>query len=204
MATVRILLGIICLVVFGQFTKPDGNFLGKGLGLGAFCRLAERTENPKLTTEGKDLAREVILSIARSQIGVREATGKNDGKMVEAYLHYTGNKKGAPWCASFVSWVFAKAGFDAPRTAGCSVLFPLSLQTTKPKPAVVFGIYFASLKRIGHCGFVEEQKNNWLSTIEGNTNVAGSREGDGVYRKIRHKKTIAGYADWQREKEGAK
>jgi len=203
MATVRILLGIICLVVFGQLTEPDGNFLDKGLGLVAFSRLAGRTENRKLATEGQGIGRDIILSIARSQIGVREATGKNDGKMVEAYLHYTGNKKGAPWCASFVSWVFGKAGFDAPRTAACSVLFPLALQTTKPRPAVVFGIYFASLKRIGHCGFVEEQKNNWLITIEGNTNVAGAREGDGVYRKIRHKRTIAGYADWQGAKGGA-
>ncbi|MEJ2903222.1 hypothetical protein WAE58_12340 [Pedobacter panaciterrae] len=38
-------------------------------------------------------------------------------------------------------------------------------------------------------------QGDFVQTIEGNTNVEGSREGDGVYRQLRHKRTIAKYAD---------
>ncbi|RYF26688.1 MAG: peptidoglycan-binding protein [Flavobacteriales bacterium] len=147
-----------------------------------------------------------ITAVAQSQLGVREVTGNNDGVAVEGYLTYTGNKKGAPWCASFVSWVYGQAGFSQPKTAWSPGLFPLARQTLKVQPADVFGIYFAELGRIAHCGLVEKKLGNWIYTIEGNTNVAGSREGDGVYRKLRHLRTIKVYADWLNEpgKEGAR
>jgi hypothetical protein len=61
---------------------------------------------------------------------------------------------------------------------------------------VLFGIYFPTLKRIAHCGAIEQVNGNWISGIEGNTSVNGSRDGDGVYRKLRHIKTIYRYADW--------
>ncbi|ETZ21152.1 hypothetical protein N824_03260 [Pedobacter sp. V48] len=32
--------------------------------------------------------------------------------------------------------------------------------------------------------------------IEGNTNLEGSREGQGVYRRIKHKRRNGMYADW--------
>ena len=137
-----------------------------------------------------------ILQIARSQLGVREATGKNDGARVEAYLSYTGNKKGEPWCASFVSWVFGKAGFTQPRTAWSPALFPKQRQILKPLPASLFGIFYPKLGRVAHCGLVEANNGNWLYTIEGNTNANGAREGDGVYRKLRHQRTLSLYADW--------
>ncbi|MEJ2883302.1 hypothetical protein [Pedobacter sp. GR22-6] len=61
---------------------------------------------------------------------------------------------------------------------------------------LVLGIYFPSLKRIGHVGLVEYVKGDYIHSIEANTNVIGSREGDGVYRKIRHRRTIYKYSDW--------
>lgn len=145
-----------------------------------------------------DAFRERILAVASSQIGVREATGNNDGPQVEAYLKVTNLPKGNPWCAAFVSWVFRQAGFALPRTAWSPALFPLARQTLSPKPADVLGIYSIRLKRIAHAGLVEQRQNNWIISIEGNTNVDGSREGDGVYRKRRHVKTIAKFADWVR------
>ncbi len=66
------------------------------------------------------------------------------------------------------------------------------------KTGLVFGIYFPHLKRIGHCGIVERLQGDFVVSIEGNTNVNGGREGDGVYRKLRHKRSIAKYADWIR------
>lgn len=137
-----------------------------------------------------------VLNIARSQLGVREATGNNDGHKVEAYLDYVGHAKGAPWCAAFVSWVFGQAGHGQPRTAWSPSLFPRARQVAKPAPALVFGIYFADKQRIAHVGLIEKQRGHWLYTIEGNTNVAGGREGDGVYRKLRHMRTVRAYANW--------
>ena len=210
MAAIRIVLGIICLAFIGQLIEPSSDFLreegwkvdgGKVEGLGFSAqRLAPSgprlystaTGNRKLST----INRELILRIAHSQLGVREATGKNDGKEVEAYLGYTGNKKGEPWCASFVSWVYGKGGFIQPRTAWSPSLFPLSRQTLNPKSADIFGIYFANLKRIAHCGLIANINGNWINTIEGNTNLAGSREGDGVYRKLRHRLQIKSFANW--------
>lgn len=193
MATVRSLLGIICLIVCGGFIEPSSDFLG--VETEAEKRVNRLTENCELLTENSKL----ILAIARSQLGIREATGKNDGTAVEAYLSYTGNKKGTPWCASFISWVYGKAGLAKPKTPWSPALFPKNRQTLKPLPADVFGIYFSSLKRIAHCGLVEANRGNWLQTIEGNTNANGFREGDGVYRKLRHKRTVAVYANWINE-----
>jgi len=132
-----------------------------------------------------------------------EATGKNDGPAVEQYLAYTGNQKGEAWCASFVSWVFGKAGYAAPRTAWSPALFPKARQVKLARPGTVFGIYFSSKKRIAHAGLVERKQGNWIYTIEGNTSVDGSREGDGVYRKLRHARTIAAYANWLPAEKGA-
>ena len=138
-----------------------------------------------------------LLPIALAELGVREWSGKNDGPKVEAYLAAAGLKKGQPWCAAFVSWVYQQAGYPKPRTGWSPALFPASRLVKKGKPGVVFGIYYPELKRIGHCGFVLSETTDWLLTVEGNTNGGGSRDGDGVYRKRRHSKTVHAYADWR-------
>lgn len=138
-----------------------------------------------------------LIPIAQAELWVREETGNNDGKRIEEYQATVGLKKGDPYCAAFISWVFKQAGYSAPRTGWSPSLFPLAKLVKAAAPGNVFGIYFPSLKRIAHCGFVEHVKGDWISTIEGNTNVSGSREGDGVHRRLRHKKTIYRYSKWQ-------
>ena len=54
-----------------------------------------------------------------------------------------------------------------------------------PQKGDVFGIWFPDKGRIAHVGFVDSWSDKWLITVEGNTNEAGSREGDGVWRKRR-------------------
>lgn len=61
---------------------------------------------------------------------------------------------------------------------------------------MVLGIYFPALKRIAHCGIVSALRGDFVETIEGNTSADGSREGTGVFRRLRHKRTIAKYSDW--------
>jgi hypothetical protein len=153
----------------------------------------------------ESLIRDQVKAIYSAEIGVREKTGRNDGERVEEYLAVTQLGPGYAWCASFLSWVFSKAGFPEPRTPWSPALFPkerviwergetrsfASLEDDKkprilkPTTADVFGIYFDNLKRIAHAGFVDEWGDKYVITTEGNTNEAGSNEGDGVYRKRR-------------------
>lgn len=181
MATVKIFLGIVCFALFSRGSLPGRN----SINLAPNRTMADRAK---------------LLCIAKNELGVRELSGHNDGPRVAAYLRYTGVEQGNPWCAAFVSWVFGQAGYAAPRTAWSPALFPLSKRTKQINPAVVFGIYFSHLKRIAHCGLVERQEGDWLITIEGNTNIAGSREGDGVYRKRRPLKAMKYFADWTNKK----
>jgi hypothetical protein len=61
----------------------------------------------------------------------------------------------------------------------------------------IFGLYFKSKKRVAHVGAVlEDFGDGWVLTIEGNTNDAGSREGNGVYTRLRHKSQIYVVARW--------
>jgi hypothetical protein len=142
------------------------------------------------------------IEAARSQIGVHELSGKNDGKQVETYLHYANSSKGAPWCAAFVSWCHGQCGIFL-RNAYSPALFPNSktvytrgLGTYNFNSGDVFGLFFPNMNRIAHVGMIESVFGNTVITIEGNTNQAGSREGDGVYRKRRPLRTIYKIARW--------
>ncbi|SKB76616.1 CHAP domain-containing protein [Daejeonella lutea] len=66
-----------------------------------------------------------------------------------------------------------------------SVIKPPVPNQRSPEMGDVFGLYFPEKGRIAHVGFVDEWKDGWVTTVEGNTNVLGSRDGDGVYRKRR-------------------
>jgi len=135
-----------------------------------------------------------VVEAAQKEVGVREST-ENAGVRVDEYNAYVGFRKVA-WCASFVSWCHGQAGYSAPNTAWSPALFPESRLQKEALPGMVMGIYFPKLKRIAHCGIVESVTGNYVHTIEGNTNVAGAREGIGVFRRIRHRKLVSRYADW--------
>ena len=136
---------------------------------------------------------------------MREKTNNNDGPRVEAYLKYCSLLRGNPWCASFICWVYGQVGIKNPRSGYCPDLFNskhnIYLRTEKhlkqkPKMGDVFGIYFPEKKRVAHVGFVDDWQDKYVITVEGNTNQAGSREGDGVYRKRRPISSIFIVADY--------
>jgi len=169
MATIRLLLGIICFGFAGSTGLSHSHLL---------------------------TLREKLVQRAEQEIGVREKTGKNDGERVETYLRVVNLKKGAPWCAAYISWLFAQEGLARPRTGWSPDLFPRSRLARSALPGNLIGIYFPELKRIAHVGLITGIDGDYVLSIEGNTNVTGSREGDGVYRKRRHIKTIHRMADW--------
>ena len=139
------------------------------------------------------ISQSCIAETYTSQIGVREATGRNDGKQVELYLKSVGLGKGYAWCSAFVRWCFDKCGVKT--TINAMALSTHSVKRLvyfegkfikEPQQGYVFTLYYPHLNRIGHTGFFDKKINNKIyKSVEGNTNSAGSREGDGVYVKYR-------------------
>lgn len=151
--------------------------------------------------------RDEVKKIYDSQLHVREMTGKNDGLEVEKYLKHVGLEKGYAWCAAFVSWVYSEATIANPKSAWSPSMLPASKiiyqrndkkKQLNPQTGDTFGIWFNNLKRVAHVGFVDEWQpsESYVITVEGNTNDADSREGDGVYRKRRLKSQIYQVADF--------
>lgn len=149
-----------------------------------------------------------ILEVAASQVGVMELTGNNDGVEVERYLASVGLGKGYAWCAAFVSWIYQECDANIVKSAWSPSFFPISKIVYKrgnknnqqPIPSDVFGLYFQNRGRIAHVGIIEKWSDKYAITIEGNTSNANSgettREGDGVYRKRRLKRTIYAVSRW--------
>jgi hypothetical protein len=184
MAATRLLLGILCFAFTGSIGQSDRYLLNP------HSRIISKSELQKAED------RAALVRIAENEIGVREKTGNNDGLKVESYLAVVKLKKGQPWCAAFLSWVYNKAGYTKPSTGWSPDMFPNARLARSALPGNILGIYFTNLKRIAHVGLIVQQKGEWITAVEGNTNVNGSREGDGVYRKLRHIKTIYRIADW--------
>ena len=139
------------------------------------------------------LGQTCIEQVYSAQIGVREATGKNDGKEVEMYLRSANLGKGYAWCAAFVKWCFNQCGIFPPINAYSPTchnrnnIVMMQGQFRKPgQSGDVFTIWNVRLKRIAHTGFFHRQVNATIyETVEGNTNDGGSRDGDGVYKRRR-------------------
>lgn len=153
----------------------------------------------------QSLLRDSLISIAESQVGVREFTGNNDGTEVELYLQSVNLGKGYAWCAAFVTWCHDQAGIDNPRSAWSPDWFKTNIiysrnkptiEIFKSKPGQVFGLYFESKGRIAHVGIIIKEDRLHYITIEGNTDGSGGREGDGVYKKIRTKRSIYKISDY--------
>jgi hypothetical protein len=176
MATIKFIFSLLCLAFAGSFGLLKNDLL---------------TEIPASMP-----LRKKLVDIAVKEVGVREKTGNNDGTRIAGYLSAVKLKEGQPYCAAFISWVFKNGGLSQPRSGWCPDLFPLSRQTFAALPGNVVGIYFPELHRIAHVGMITETNGDWMTTVEGNTNLNGSRTGDGVYKKRRHRKTIYRIADW--------
>jgi hypothetical protein len=154
--------------------------------------------------------RSKLVSVAESQVGVREKTGKNDGKEVEKYLHTTGLGKGYAWCAAFLTWCHNEVNIPNPKSAYSPDWFRSNVVYERmqlkdmgfiSKPGQVFGLYFESKRRIAHVGMITGETKFSYNTIEGNTNDGGSRDGDGVYKMIRNKRSIYMIADYAMSRE---
>lgn len=148
--------------------------------------------------------REITMLVADVQVDkkVREH-GSNRGPEVEAYLQETGLGPGNPWCAAFVNWCARHAADlldvpspleDVPLQAYVQSYVDFGRKRGWLIPADharhgdLFCLYYGSLGRYGHIGFVDtvDLINEEFTTLEGNTGSGGTREGDGAYARTRN------------------
>lgn len=139
------------------------------------------------------------LDIAQHYVGVKEATGNNDGKEVEMFLHSVGRKKGDSWCAAFVSFCLTQANVKEPK-----IRSGLARDFKREKKLIMANDVLRGIKKVepgyivgwekgntifGHLGFALTNWNKaYGTTIEGNTSsgIKGSQfNGDGVYIRSR-------------------
>lgn len=135
---------------------------------------------------------DAVLELAREQLGIVEATGKNDGLPSTRYM---GGRQ-EPWCAHLIAWLFREVGAPLPGDvvptpsranplAGVAHLERVCAehgwQVSSPMRGdiIVFGSREESDKGPGmHIGIVEVA--TWpsatIGTIEGNSS-------DGVHRR---------------------
>jgi peptidoglycan hydrolase-like protein with peptidoglycan-binding domain len=145
------------------------------------------------------------LEFALAEVGTREQPrGSNRGPRVDEYIRAVGldPADAHPWCAAFLYWCFEqaaqRAGRANPVPKSASVLEQWKRSTkTAPvvriatadavlnpalvRPGTVFVMDFGG--GVGHTGLVINTAAGRLSTVEGNTNDGGSREGIGVFRR---------------------
>ncbi len=151
-----------------------------------------------------EMVKQMVL-VATKEIGVSEVGATNCGPRVNQYKAATNLPPSEPWawCAAFVCWVVREAAklagvkftdtFKRPTTAGAwafevwSQAQDKSTNTKKPhrgdiQPGDIVVFTFS------HIGIATSapDKNGFVTTVEGNTDGAGSREGGAVLRKKRH------------------
>lgn len=161
-----------------------------------------------------------LIEIAASQVGVKEEGGNNVGPQIKEYQKATFLNPGAwPWCAAFVCWCMREW---LVKTYGVTEALGIEDTDTvqwRPKTAGAFAfidwakrskLYVTDEKELAkagdivvfdfsHIGIVEKDQvpgENYIHTIEGNTNVKGERDsysGDGVWRKKRNVSTVRAY-----------
>jgi len=146
-----------------------------------------------------------VLAVAAGEIGTMEVPpGSNRGPKVDVFITTTGlNPAGHfPWCACFVYWCFDTAcnSLSVPnpcfKTAGVldhwagansvpSALRILPAEAQAQPSLIVPGTLFLlrTTGTTGHIGVIQEVHGNQLTTIEGNTNDGGGREGIGVFQR---------------------
>ncbi len=177
-------------------------------------------EPPVVTDQAPSPLLAAVLTAANGQLQlrVRETPGTpNRGPQVDQYVRSVGLDPagGYSWCQAFVYWCFAQAAASlnvanpCVRTAGVLDHWNRAPPLTRideqaafddprlVRPGAVFIIDHGGGK--GHAGLVTQVVSGAVATVEGNTNQAGSREGDGVYTHTRSIASITkGFIDYSK------
>lgn len=152
----------------------------------------------------------LALLIADDQLDARvEELTPNWGPQIQEYLDSVDIDHPAPWCAAFVYWCIEEACSVkqvANPADGVSLkgYVPSWVKYGRQEGWVVpdeeagtgdlFCLYYDRRGRFGHIGFVREppRESGLWTTIEGNSNEGGSREGTKVVSRRRDLATLPG------------
>lgn len=154
--------------------------------------------------------RKIIADVAREYVGLRE-TSNNRGPHLETFWKATnypgGDDNREPWCSAFVTYCVVEGDRRSPLLklrkppffpavsqwlpwskdpqTGCVVFTAADVRARLFTPAA--GDIVVFLPKLSHVGIVSADYNGSgvVNTVEGNTNEAGAREGDGVWGKAR-------------------
>jgi hypothetical protein len=155
---------------------------------------------PKFKTD--HVLTECFINQSLYYLGTEEKPkGSNWGKEVQQMLKSVGVNFPAPWCAAYVGIVCRNSCISYPYSGfvpnwsrdvwKAKVIFDKtkkgrSILQTELRRGDIATIYFPNLKRDAHIFIVlgVTEKGN-IITIEGNTNPGGSRDGYGVFVRVR-------------------
>lgn len=154
--------------------------------------------------------RKIIAAVALEYVGLRE-TSANRGPHLAEFWAATNYPDGAdnrePWCSAFVTFCVKEGDRRSeslnlryppffPAVAqwktwardpknGCLIFTPADVKAGRYTPEAGDIVHF--LPTLSHIALVAQDgvSGGFVQTVEGNTNKAGSREGDGVYTKDR-------------------
>ncbi len=151
-----------------------------------------------------------VIDFATSQIGqLEKPLGSNRGPMVDKYLKAVGLNPASgsyAWCVAFTHYCYMAAanamGRTNPHIMTAGVLDHWAKAATKAgvvritsqkaiadptlvQPGSLFIMDFGG--GLGHSGLVTAVSGGFLTTIEGNTNDDGSRNGIGVFKRTTRK-----------------
>jgi hypothetical protein len=145
---------------------------------------------------------EASLDSAISQNGVREASGRNDGKQVELYQNSVGIGKRAPYCAAGQYWAFAvsadalgllRTEIPIKRTGMANDLFnhakAIGRKTTARPARHDLIVWRHAGSSSGHIErIISAGRAGWVETIAFNTSSGAgqARDGEGVFIKRRN------------------
>lgn len=165
--------------------------------------------SPEKKQTAAEIFRKMIVTVAREELakGIREVTRNQHPELVKYWKRTSYGSAGfnnrEPWCAAFLAWLVYEAAFrvwgdsmpfSPCRSAGV-ISWPAWAKTapgwkclppsTRVEPGDIvcwdWNGKSAGGTHIG-LGTADEHKTQF-ATIEGNTNGAGSRDGDGLYAK---------------------
>jgi hypothetical protein len=168
-------------------------------------------ENPPPPPNVAGGTREKMVAIAKSRVGNTYETSVNQGPGIAELWTATNYPGGynarAPWCAAFTSWCVQQAGTlpenVRPKSAAAfkgggyeswaSQNPSVARLIRNPKTINTGDLVIFSFSHIGIASS-NSDSNGYFTCVEGNTNSAGSREGNGVYEKRRNIKLVRSVA----------
>lgn len=143
----------------------------------------------------------------RRNVGIREATDENDGLYVQKFLSNCNLNGNYAWCGCYVLSGFLSCGVTRDELPACAAYAPCWMNANviwnRGEPinfgaGDVFGLYYASKKRIGHVGYIIAVQDGYCLTIEGNARDNGNKlqSGDGVHLLRRQINEISQISRW--------